>query len=442
MNLLLVNYACVRSGGAAGQPTQMERGNKCASHLVSWGEQKGRSLSLAIKLPRTEELHLTPLPTADRAGRWPSLSLPAQPLSSHAVDATAIILQRTNSQPSSKDMDGENGPNLKFCMLRATGYCETCLKIDRNKSQDEQSSNSGSTSDHSGGDETGQRLLTTREEQEKILYPNRKRPHLAGHGDAEQDFNNAQRIATNQAQGQQNFAVSSVAAMKKAPIKPKPQYPGEDWLFYEAPKSHGTSGASGSVSSTQQPVAGPFSASIQDHTSNQNLKLNEATKNNDDRPALVRKGYCLMCEINFENIDEHLGKWHTFFNGDPSHYYRISVFQFKLVLFYNGTNLKEELGKCHNCKKVFYNHRLNNHLCCPAEKPNREWGYCLMCKFNFEDLCEHKKCMHGNNQIYSTRKIFEKWTLLPEKTWDDLELTKCKLCLMPIYKYQAGFHQC
>ncbi|CAB3374040.1 Hypothetical predicted protein [Cloeon dipterum] len=69
--------------------------------------------------------------------------------------------------------------------------------------------------------------------------------------------------------------------MKQAPIKPNPQYPGEKWPFYEAPKSHGTSGASGSVSSTQQPVAGPSSASIQDETSNQYLKVNKAPKKKD-----------------------------------------------------------------------------------------------------------------------------------------------------------------
>ncbi|CAB3388007.1 Hypothetical predicted protein [Cloeon dipterum] len=223
-------------------------------------------------------------------------------------------------------------------------------------------------------------------------------------------FGNSQDLAINQTSPQQNSG--------NAASTPNPQHVGQN----EATTSHGTSASSG-------PAVSPM------HTDN------DAT------------GFCLMCETFVDNIDQHWSDWHGRYGVEPNDCYVVAEFKSKRMLFCNGTDLENELQECPSCVKVLYIHRFINHHCpvlnqlsgrsLDREKPNRTWGYCLMCKFNFEDLINHRALLHENNyNIYSTRMIFGKWTLLPKKTLENQELTLCSCCRMPIYKYQDGIHLC
>ncbi|CAB3380492.1 Hypothetical predicted protein [Cloeon dipterum] len=190
--------------------------------------------------------------------------------------------------------------------------------------------------------------------------------------------------------------------------------------------------------------------SMRDYFAQNAHRSNSGTEvNTDDSSALLSKGFCLMCEKEVDNIEEHWKEWHQLIGGGPNPCYLVKQFESKRLLFYKGTKLKGELQKCPVCAKVLYNHRFLNHQCFviptnrPALIPNRNWGYCLMCKFNFEDLIDHVIDLHGKNfMIFDIRKIFGQWTLLPGNTCDKKELTQCRSCFMPIYNGQVGSHQC
>ncbi|CAB3388008.1 Hypothetical predicted protein [Cloeon dipterum] len=99
------------------------------------------------------------------------------------------------------------------------------------------SSNSSSTSHHSEGNGTGQQLVPDQVLREQILHfyqcmdtlfsehtsaikeiatgQSAFRPYLAGNGNAQQYSNNAQRIGTNQTEGEQNFAGVPLEALQQ-----------------------------------------------------------------------------------------------------------------------------------------------------------------------------------------------------------------------------------
>ncbi|CAB3378923.1 Hypothetical predicted protein [Cloeon dipterum] len=84
---------------------------------------------------------------------------------------------------------------------------------------------------------------------------------------------------------------------------------GLNWTIHEASQSYGmaTSSPVAQKQSLLKPVARVSSAFIKVDSSNHSLKVNEAT-NSSDRPALVRKGFCLMCEEDVGNINGHWAK--------------------------------------------------------------------------------------------------------------------------------------
>ncbi|CAB3365054.1 Hypothetical predicted protein [Cloeon dipterum] len=141
---------------------------------------------------------------------------------------------------------------------------------------------------------------------------------------------------------------------------------------------------------TQQAIAGQGKSDVvEDPLGNEGMEmgasgpLSEHTNQN-------RRAFCVMCEI----------------ECDPM----------------------KELKKCQECKKVFYTHRYYNHGCpvplTSSAQPDASYapaltskikqkGFCLMCKYTFDDLDEHQRQMHVNNKGYDTRIVLGQWTLLP-----------------------------
>ncbi|CAB3365055.1 Hypothetical predicted protein [Cloeon dipterum] len=166
-----------------------------------------------------------------------------------------------------------------------------------------------------------------------------------------------------------------------------------------------------------------------------------------------KKGFCVMCEIDFDHTSSHWTDWHSR-EGIPCYTETTWIDQTRLLLPL-CTDVKKELKKCQGCEKVFFNHRCDNHGCpvpsTSSAQPdvnaapvlastNKQKGYCLMCKFTFDDLAHHRRLMHKGNLSYALRLVCEQLTLLPHATCDAKELKKCFSCPKVTYKYhfQSG----
>ncbi|CAB3384358.1 Hypothetical predicted protein [Cloeon dipterum] len=176
----------------------------------------------------------------------------------------------------------------------------------------------------------------------------------------------------------------------------------------------------------------------------------------------ILKGFCVMCEEHFGNIFGHWRIRHKDVSGEKNPYYKVTTTQFDetqaRLLLPTCTDIEKELKKCVECKKVFFKHRCDNHGCPdpstnsqsaqpdasdapPGFSLNAKKGYCLMCKFTFDDLEKHKYQMHKDSRGYAI-KNFGQWTLLPEETCYENELVRCRQCLKIMYKFQyTGFRR-
>ncbi|CAB3378929.1 Hypothetical predicted protein [Cloeon dipterum] len=154
-------------------------------------------------------------------------------------------------------------------------------------------------------------------------------------------------------------------------------------------------------------------------------------------------GFCVMCE-SYVHLKLHWFTWHNKKNNFADDCYEIKMFdeiEMK-ILVSKGTNVDKELKACHICKEIFFVHRVDNHKCknvkdCKHEEQiHQSGGYCLMCKFHFDDLLEHKNHSHMNNDSYEVREINGQSTLLPKGTNRDEELDKCDDCPRVTYSYR------